>query len=359
MSDYTTNGYLISILRNAAKGEDNAEKSDATRYLKMFRALEEKFFEKVHPFVDVGLAISEVQISSGSVPNIFTVHGSRHIADLVKTLDKFTKEIADNSSEPLTCVEAYLLLCAAHVHDAANVSKRKGHPARCDELIKRYTELFESTATSQWTYNVASVHGDEHPEFGKDTFRSLNADNYSPPRLPLLAALLRLCDELSENADRVPGTVLKAHSHSSKSKLAHTYAKSFISCELRKESLYLVYNIYPEQHELMVTVNKKPVTFYEFLEGKLDAIDKEARYCTQYGRPVFGIDQIKVTINRYASPPPSKLDLVENFTLHLNHGYPDHNGNSLCRRSPELSKKDISRLAECFVVKPKRNRKRK
>jgi hypothetical protein len=350
MSKYKTNGYLVSLIENASEEIKHRDHADAKTYILKFRALEDEFFEHVHPVVDIGLAISEVKLAGGQQPNIFTVHGCRHISDLIKSLDKFAEAIADRPTDSLTVLEAYILLCAAHVHDAANVSERQGHPTECKEILTQNKQLFVSSV-SQQIYDVASVHGGSHPEYKKDTFRSIGTDNSEPPRLPLLAAFLRLGDELSENGERVPELVARYHEPAAMSKLAFEYAKSFKQFQYRKETLFVTYNVHPSQHNFIVTIGDKTISFYEFLESKIDVIDREARYCSQYGRPIFMISQIRVVINLYEGETPSPLKKKEAFTLHLNHGYPDLD-QTLCQRAPELYEKCYEKLEDCFVEDP-------
>ncbi len=294
--------------------------------------------------------MSEVKRSGERIPSVYTVHGCRHVSDLIKSLDKFAKEIANAPVPPITVLEAYILLCSAHVHDAANVISRDNHPDRCGEIIRRYKDLFASV-TSQQIYDVARVHGGKHPEFGKDTFRSINSSVSSPPRLLLLAAFIRLGDELSENEERVPQLVVDNHPVAEESKLAHAYAKSFTSFEFRNESLYIVFGVYPAAHQLTATINEKEINFYDFLEDKINVIECESRYCSQYARPSFNISEINITIHQYQMERPSPVSKSEMFTLHLNHGYPDIEP-TLCQRSPELIKKSIKNLRDCFAELP-------
>lgn len=350
MSDYKTNGYLVSLLEKANADIKHPQHSEAQTYLAKFRALEAELFEKVHPFVDMGLAISEVKLAQGKQPHIFTVHGCRHIFDLIKSLDKLAEAIADIPCDALTVLEAYILLCAAHVHDAANISKREDHPARCNEILIPYKLLFVTSA-SQQIYNVASVHGGTHQKYQKDTFRSIDTDNSNPPRLLVLAAFLRLGDELSENEERIPEPVVASHTPSETSKIVYEYAKSFQNFEYRKESLYVTFNVYPSQHVFFATIDGKTISFYDFLETKLDVIEREARYCSQYGRPIFSISQINILINVYDGERPSPLKKTVRFKLHLNHGYPDLD-HTLCQRSPELAENSYERLRDCFFEPP-------
>lgn len=344
---YRTNGFVANLLMQVADNPKHESYADGTSYLDKFRAMESTFFENVHPLVDIGLAIREVRVGSSAKPNIFTTHGCRHIADLIKSLDKLSEAVADVQGGRLSVLEAYILLCAAHVHDAANVKKREGHPERCIELIDDYKTLFASSAAIQQVYQVASVHGGTHPTYGKDTIRSLDLDNTGSPRLPLLAALLRFADELSENAQRVPELVAKHHDHSDASKLAFAYARSFQNYELRKDTLYLTFGVSPDDAGLHGTVNSKSVSFFDFLEAKLDVIDREARYCSQYGWPVFHIARVHVFLHVYKRPLPT-LDVdTLNFAWQLYDGYPSQS-EAICQRSPELRRSGHRYLADFF-----------
>ncbi len=349
MSIYRTNGFLVSLLEQASRNVTDPDHAEAQTYLNFFRALETSFFASKHPYVDLGLAMSELTRSDGTAPNLYTVHGCQHIFDLIKSLDKLAEEATSTPGTPISPLEAYILLSAAHVHDAQNVVKRKDHADRCYVVIQDHKDLFVPAATQQ-IYDVARVHGGSHPEYDKDTFRSIEVDGIGPPRLLLLAAMLRLGDELSENEERVPKNVANGHRISDASKLAHAYAKSFSRFELREGSLFLVYSVYPEQHELVVTIKGERMSFYDFLEDKLDEIELETRYCSQYARPDLSIFKIEVTIRRFAAKRPSGAVNSEKFTLHLNHGYPK-SAQPLCQRSPQLKAKGFHRLNECFLEK--------
>lgn len=342
-----TNGFLLSCITRPAQDVAAPDHSDAVRYLAAFRNMETKFFADVHPYVDVGLAMREVKLAGGRKPNVFTVHGCRHVVDLIRSLDELARTIADGSEQPLSALEAYILLCAAHVHDAANVAGRSDHARRCADVIADYRQLFADAGVMQQVYRVASVHGGVDPTYGKDTIRGLDLDNWQSPRIPLLAALLRMADELSENAERVPGLLEKLKVHSDASKFAFAYAKSFTRFDLRKDNLYLTFGVYPEQMQLKGRINGQLLGFPSFLEARLDGIDREARYCSQYGRPVFSIGRVNVTIQVYERTAPSPVKDTLRFSWRLFHGYPE-DSEPICTRSPELRARGVRTLAQCF-----------
>ena len=334
---YTTNGYLVQLIEKASNNIKNEDHARAQGYLTKFRALESHFFEKIHSLVDVGLAFDQMSAAKdGSNPNIMTIHGCRHVSDLVESLDKLGSSIKrKKGTTPLNPLESYILLCAAHVHDVGNIKGRKNHPTNSDELIKNHSYLFYDTETRQNIYDVARVHGGVSEKYGHDTFREIHSDHYSPPRLWLLAAMLRMADELSENPERVPAALLKWFQASSKSNLAYRYAECFRRFDLQNDTLDILLKIYPDQNECVTEIDDK--SFFDYLERKIDTIEREARYCSQYGRPNFDVRQVQLTIEYYKDKAPSIITKGSKLTLHLDRGYPE-NLPLLSKRCEELGK---------------------
>ena len=325
MSTHTTNGHLLQKIRRASELTDDPDHARAQGYLAKFRALEAHFLDKVHPFVDGGLLADSIKTAEkkGETPDIMTIHGCRHISDLIESLDKITQSIDDRGGvSPLTPLEAYILLCAAHLHDAGNIGGRKDHPIRSRELIKNHVDLFYDTDTRQNVFNVARVHGGTSGKYGKDTFREMPRDNFVPPRLRLLAAVLRIADELSENPERVPSELLKWFQASVKSNFAYRYAGAFRRFHLQNDIVYIELRVYPEQHEYAGEVDGETIGFFDHLERKIDVIEREIRYCSQYGRPGFDVSRIQISVEYYEDSSPSMANNTSTITLDLDHGYP-------------------------------------
>ena len=83
----------------------------------------------MHPHVDGALIADGLRSlpATGEVhPDIMTIHGCRHIVDVVESLDKIAESIAKREgARELTTTEAYILLCAAHLHDSGNIGGRE------------------------------------------------------------------------------------------------------------------------------------------------------------------------------------------------------------------------------------------
>ena len=338
MSTNRTNGYLVRKILQASADSDDPDHARAQGYIAKFRALEKHFFDNVHPQVDVGLIADSVQAANGGeVPDIMTIHGCRHISDLIESLDKIAESIDERrGATSLNPLEAYLLLCAAHLHDAGNIGGRKDHPARSGELIKNHLSLFYDTETRQNIFDVARVHGGTSGKYGKDTFREMGRENFTSPRLRLLAAILRIADELSENPERVPRELLNWFQSSARSNFAYRYAQAFRGFRLQSDTLDIQLRVHPEQHSYTADVDGKMTGFFDHLEQKIDVIEREIRYCSQYGRPEFDVRRIRISVEYYDADFPSPATNSSTLTLELAHGYPGELS-ALSSRCMELS----------------------
>ncbi len=345
-----TDGFLVSLLKRAAKDSDHESHHEASKLLPLFRAMETKFFETVHRDTDTGLAMAEVQAAEGNTPNVFTRHDGGHVRDLIVSIDKLAESIAEKRGhDDLGIEDAYVLLCAAHVHDAPNKDGRHNHPRRCAALIEGKKDLFADSARMQYIAHVASAHGGEHKQYGPDTISELamNGDSYTPPRLPLLAAILRLADELSDNPQRVPEGLVEDRDVAERSELAFAYARSFTRFELRKDTLKIVFSLYPR--DLQTTAPQLGLSFMDHLEERIDKLERESRYCSQYGRPALNVAQIDIVLNQYDSGPPGNpVGPPVPFSLYLDRGYPD-SVDDLCTRSPELKQLNLTSLADVLT----------
>ena len=320
----STNGYLVRILEDVSNDTNHADHEIGKALKTNFRSMESYFFSELHPQVDAGLAISNlIENTEQELPDIFTIHGCRHIIDVIDSIDKIAESIASHdSSRSLNVQEAYILLCAAHLHDAGNIWGRNEHPLKSQCIIRQHKDLFYGTASRQDIFDVARVHGGISERFGDDTFRELNSDNSVYPRLSLLASILRLGDELSENERRVPNNLIQGFKTSNKSQLAYLYAQSFNGFSLQRDTLSVNLRLYPEQYLYEGSSATDGDSFIDFLERKINKIEKETRYCSLYGRPYLDIRNIQICIDIYESSAPSLLKDSKLISLDLRSGYP-------------------------------------
>ncbi|MCY4345516.1 MAG: hypothetical protein OXC17_01815 [Aestuariivita sp.] len=343
-----TEGYLIQKIEKAANGEDpDCDSSTAKMYIVKFRALESHFFNEVHSLVDAGLALDSLASNPDrQEPNIMTIHGCRHVSDLIESLDKLAHSIDNRrNTTPISALEAYFLLCAAHLHDAGNIAGRDKHQHRSGDLIRDHKDLFYDTETRQTVFNITRVHTGNSRNFGQDTLRELQEDDYPYPRSRLLASLLRVADELSENPERVPDKLIRWFKTSPASEFAYRYAEAFRRFNLEGDTLVIWLRTFPKQHRFSAIVDGQTMNFFNHLEKKIDVIEREVRYCSQYGRPDFDVGRIRISIDYHSEPFPSDCTKSSTLTLDLRYGYPDLT-KPLLSRCSELSE---TQSLESFV----------
>lgn len=119
--------------------------------------------------------------------------------------------------------------------------------------------------------------------------------------------------------------------------MAYQYARAFRRFELQNDVLRIRFRLYPDQHKHTVETNGEVTTFFDHLEEKIDRIEREARYCSQYGRPDLDVRTIRFTIEYFEDPLPAGVTNTARLTLELGHGYPEGGLKPLHARCAELT----------------------
>lgn len=207
-------------------------------YGKLFRDTHEYLNKNVHGRVELRASLVE--------PGIFlTDHGPDHIRAVMARAQLLvaTQTWATNprrSEIPyescLSPYEVFLLLMAIHFHDVGNTYGRDGHEKRICDMMKQVAVLgdfdrFELAAIAR----IATCHGGN---FGGDldTISKLPANERAGSqtyRPRLIAAVLRLADELAEDRSRADNFALKDPSNlPAASLIFHKYAAALNSVQL-------------------------------------------------------------------------------------------------------------------------------
>ncbi|WP_312822761.1 hypothetical protein [Epilithonimonas sp.] len=135
----------------------------------------------------------------------FNDHGPDHIKMVVDRASKIINNFKLNdSSFLLSQYEIFILLVAINLHDSGHlISKRSGHAQAAKELLSR----FDKNPNSLLSVNERRIIGDIAKAHGgkNDPIGMLQSDDYisgKKIRPKLLAAILRLADELAEDKSR-------------------------------------------------------------------------------------------------------------------------------------------------------------
>lgn len=164
-----------------------------------------------------------------------TDHGLRHI-------DKVGSVAADISKQmdaELTPYETFLLLLAIQIHDMGNILGRANHENRINEVWQKVIgPLGFDSLDKTMAIQIASTHGGEF-EGSKSTLRGVEAktkykNHQIRPRL--LAAILKLADELAEEVDRASIAKLELRSIPKESTIFHIYARGLHTTDIEAET---------------------------------------------------------------------------------------------------------------------------
>ena len=141
----------------------------------------------------------------------YTSHGPDHALALLNNLDRALEPLEIDLNEE----ELYILISATLLHDIGMVGKinadessrnriRSEHHLRSKAyILDNYSDLYIERKFRRQIADAASAHRklniEEHL-----TERKIGDSNLPPPRLKLIAALLRMADECHITEDRVP-----------------------------------------------------------------------------------------------------------------------------------------------------------
>jgi hypothetical protein len=196
-------------------------------YVADFLSLDKYLNENVHPHVET---LARIADSEGYL----TDHGPGHIKMVMhracKIIDKSLNE--GGSFDPaLRPYETFLLLMAIHFHDIGNRYGREGHEQRILDQMNDIPIMGSfSTAEKRTIAKIASTHGGKVGD-SKDTIgqilpegqQTLSDVTYRPQ---MIAAVLRLADELAEDSSRADNfALLQAHMIPEESQIYHKYAQ--------------------------------------------------------------------------------------------------------------------------------------
>lgn len=262
-------------------------------YVVRYAYMSEQFNKKIHPYVQMGA----ISYDGGYLND----HGPEHIKKVILRASELLKD----TEEKLTEYEIYILLMAIHIHDIGNILGREGHEIRSIDIIKEYG-LQAGQDRIEWDciFEIAEAHGGEI----KDKISELNEDRILDfdVRKPLLASILKLADELSEDRTRASRLQLKANHIVPEALIYHKLSYSLHSVKIDSKAREIKLSFDLEEDDLCMEYDmikksgdKKEIT-KEFL---LDQIYKrtyktflENLYCMRFMRPSIQIDKIRVDI---------------------------------------------------------------
>ncbi len=294
--------------------------------------------KEVHPHVEKGVLLRG--------DGYLTDHGPQHIETVVRRASLLLSHPQPKYPQ-LTAYEVYLLLLAIHFHDVGNIFGRAEHEQRHSEVMAQLglllgTEMVERQAIFQ----IAQVHGGK-VNGSKDTISTILPRNHilgHDVRYQLLAAILRLADELADDSHRAARFPQQLDIIPDGSQIHHAYAKSLNSVRISPEENFIDLRFSFTKNDALRTFGKtggngsvQQVYLLDEIFERTLKTHTERKYCMRFTRDVIYIDAINVHIEIF-NDSNSMIPCVDPIGYRLReHGYPSSSSESITDICPEVT----------------------
>lgn len=225
----------------------------------------------------------------------YTDHSISHCNAIIKIANKFLDFVYGNK---LSAYETYLFLISTLIHDAGMIYGRKDHGANCRKVGEKMHNLLPSNSFERSTiYKIASAHQGRTINNTKDTLNTLQKNdsiNNIQFRPSLIASLIRLFDEISEDHTRSYSYFLENDIIPEESKIHHAYAYSIRSVNYISNGIEIIYCLnkknLKEKYILVQEGCRESIYIFDWICRKFAKINNERQYCSSY---MWGFLQIE------------------------------------------------------------------
>jgi hypothetical protein len=316
---------LAAFLRKKANARGSFPEQ-GVNYWDRFCKIDEYLNENVHPFVNQGATAALPSQEDGEQvePLWLTDHGPEHITTVMRQ----ASALSGDSACCLNPYECYLLLIAAHFHDVGNIFGREGHERKITKVMGEMgpTILGEDTLEKRQIRDIAMAHGGYYQAGDKDTISRLRYDGpqHDQPRIKLLAALLRLADELADDRTRTNRFLLDNGLVNPESLLFHTYASRLhpVTVNRQEHSISMYFDVSSELLVKKFSKHGNDVFLVDEIFSRTLKTYKEKLYCSRFLRPTVHVDTVHVRIDICDS---KYMEVLEKISYSMNErGYPDY-----------------------------------
>jgi hypothetical protein len=228
-----------------------------------------------------------------------TMHDGEHVARVTQVAANL---IGQSSDLDLTPYELTLLLIAIQLHDIGNILGRSGHEKNIHKTIQAAAANLSVDAVEfRAAREIAGVHGGKI-DGSKDTISTLPETQavYGQQIRPrLMAAIVRLADELADDPARANQVQLAAGVLPSGAEVFHIVAAALHSQthDSKTREIRLYYN-FPDASVFKTKLGKETGKVHlldEIFERSLKTYH-EARYCSRFMRPYLEFERVDVDI---------------------------------------------------------------
>ncbi len=272
-------------------------------------------------------------------------HGTEHIDVVIQRLTDLV-DTGNAKDVELSPYEVYILLMATQLHDTGHIKMgRLGHETAASNIIEKLGTLMGTeTAEKKMIYQIAQAHGGRTIDGQKDKIDRLPIKepilNF-PIKARMLAALLRLADELADDFSRSNKVIGNSGELKKGSEIFFRYASVLQSVEIDHEGGEIKLHYMLEKKDLNIKYGKaiskdafKEVFLIDEIYTRLYKMYLEFSYCMRF---IYSSNRLNTITAKIAFVDPNSFaDFREPMMLKLSEkGYPEYKAKDLYELCPE------------------------
>ena len=275
-------------------------------YLKVHKSVEKAaMVTTLEKYIEKKSCVDDKEFRKGlySAMIYLNNHGKEHVKKVMEKVSEILRFFPPGKG--LTAYEMFVLLCAIQIHDTGNIFGRENHEQVIDIIFnKECKNIIPDKFERNLITKIAMVHSGQI--FGeKDTIKFLldnsNFNNFNI-RERLLAALLRIGDELADDKTRADKYGIENDKIPKHSKIFHYYSQALHTVLIEKNQqngeleLVLEYDFDSDIARMKFIREDTEKYLIEEIYDRTIKMEKERRYCMRFLRPYFFLSRIKVNI---------------------------------------------------------------
>lgn len=280
------------------------------------RLLYKQIENAINTLVDSENKANEIKnIIAGSPVLYLNNHGEEHISQVVERAEQIVINFA---GDELSEFETFILLCAIQIHDIGNVLGRIGHERNLFQIFDEHVkDIIPDTPERRIIKSIAMVHGGKTKGGSKNTISQLSQteDLFGEKiRTRLLAAILRLADELADDSTRKSAGAMELDIVGESSLVFQDYSRVLHTVKVDKNEfsecqINLVFELEKKDLEKKYIVGDEEQFLLDEIYDRTIKMERERRYCQKFMNTEINICAINVSINIYGEYS-TKIDAI-------------------------------------------------
>ncbi|PYG34372.1 HD domain-containing protein [Pelagimonas varians] len=228
----------------------------------------------------------------------YTRHDLGHVDDVIRKAGQVlgaNSDAVEPAMNRLKPYEVFVLLVACLIHDAGNIDGRNGHANRARRVLQHVAGNRLDTKEISLISKIARAHGGKTTAGSPDTIGELpirDGVEHITVKPRLLAATLRLADELAENVRRANRRDEEG------SRFPNLFCSTIsVSVDYKGRWISLDFAVGDENCILFGKDEKGDEMFLlDYISRRVEKTELERRYCDRYLRGFATYDGIRVNV---------------------------------------------------------------